>query len=162
MLIYIRTNNITSMKTDKYLRVSYNYIDDGYRRIQCLPLGFVFRITGKKNYYEYPVFQNAEEVIRFDTGNRIIKDHYGQHWYQRKTKVGAMEEYDIYEPLPEYVVSEEYERKRIEGMHIYPYLRVDFSRKLIEVYENCMFPRRDDEDREEFHSLNKGFIDDAE
>ena len=146
------------MNTDKYLRISYRCIDDGSKRIQCLPLGFVFRIADNENYYDYSVFENAVEVIRFRTGNRIVNDNYGQHWYQRRTRMTGMEEYDIYEPLPPEVVTEEYESKRIAGVNIYPYIRVDFARKLMEVYEEYGYTRNDKEYRDEFYNLNRGFI----
>ena len=73
-----------------------------------------------------------------------------------------MEEYDIYEPLPPEVVTEEYESKRIAGVNIYPYIRVDFARKLMEVYEEYGYTRNDKEYRDEFHNLNRGFICEAE
>ena len=68
--------------------------------------------------------------------------------------MGEMEAYDTYEPLPDYIVSDEYEAKRITEMMIYPHIRVDFARGMLEVFENCNFPRRDDEYRKEFWELN--------
>ena len=147
------------MNKDKYLRISYRCIDDSSKRIVCLPLGFVFRLTNQENYYDLSLLVNAQEVIRFGLGSRIVKDEYGQHWYHRETRMGMMESFATYEPIPEDVVSEDYEAKRISGMMIYPYIRVDYARKLMEIYENRKYHRSDDEYREEFYSLNRGFID---
>lgn len=147
------------MNKDKYLRISYRCIDDSSKRIVCLPLGFVFRLTNQENYYDLSLLVNAQEVIRFGLGSRIVKDEYGQHWYHRETRMGGMEPFATYEPIPEDVVSEDYEAKRISGMMIYPYIRVDYARKLMEIYENHKYHRSDDEYREEFYSLNRGFID---
>ena len=150
------------MEKDKYLRISYRCIDESTKRIACIPLGFAFRMIGSENYYDLTVLRNAHEVIRFGENSRIVKDVYGQHWYHRQTRIGAMEAFDTFEPLPEDVVSEEYETKRVSDMIIYPYIRVDYARKLIEIYENHRFLHNDDEYREEFYNLNKGFIEDAE
>ena len=146
------------MNKDKYLRISYRCIDDSPKRIVCLPIGFVFRLTNQENYYDLSLLVNAQEVIRFGLSSRIVKDEYGQHWYHRETRMGMMESFDTYEPIPEDVVSEDYEAKRISGMMIYPYIRVDHERKLMEIYENHRYHRSDDEYREEFYSLNRVII----
>lgn len=158
LIICLLFNNICHMNTDKYLRISYRCIDDSSKRIVCLPIGFVFRLSDHENYYDFLLINDAQEVVRFDTGSRIVKDEYGQHWYHRKTEMGTMEAFDTYEPIPEDVVSEDYETKRISGMMIYPYIRVDYARRLMEIYENYLCHRSDEEYREEFYRLNRGFI----
>jgi hypothetical protein len=145
------------MSKDKYLRISYGCIDDSMKRIVWLPLGVVFRLAGRENDYDIALLKGAQEIVRFGPDSRIVKDEYGQHWYHRETKVGAMEAFDTYEPIPVDVVSEEYEAKRIPGMMIYPCIRVDHARGQMEIYENYRYDRRDEEYREEFYSLNKKF-----
>ena len=87
-----------------------------------------------------------------------MKDEYGQHWYHRKTGMGTMEAFDTYEPIPEDVVSDDYEAKRISGMMIYPYIRVDYARRLMEIYEDYIYHRSDEDFREELYRLNRGSI----
>ena len=158
LIICLLTRNPYHMNNDKYLRISYRCIDDSSKRIVCLPIGFVFRLTNQENYYDLSLLKDAQEVIRFDTGNRIVKDEYAQHWYHRPIRMGTMEAFDTYEPIPDDVVSDDYEVKRIAGMMIYPYIRVDYARKLMEIYENHRCHRSDEDYREEFYSLNRGFI----
>lgn len=141
------------MEKDKNLYIGYRWIEDSMKRIIALPLALKFMMPdGKK--YDLGMLADAHVAFSFGEHSRILKDEYGQHWYHRQIRMGEMEAYDIYEPLPDYIVSEEYEAKRITGMMIYPHIRVDFARGMLEVFENCYFPRRDDEYRKEFWELN--------
>ena len=146
-------DNLIDMEKDKNLYIGYRWIEDSMKRIIALPLSLKFMMPdGRK--YDLGMLADAHVAFRFGEHNRILKDEYGQHWYHRQIRVGEMEAYDIYEPLPDYIVSEEYEAKRITEMMIYPYIRVDFARGMLEIFENCNFPRRDDEYRKEFWELN--------
>lgn len=141
------------MEKDKNLYIGYRWIEDSMKRIITLSLGLRFIMPdGKK--YDLNMLSEGKEIIRFGEHSRIVKDGYGQHWYHRETRMGELETFDTYEPLPDYIVSGEYESKRISEMMIYPYLRVDFARGLLEIFENCNFPRRDEEYRKEFSELN--------
>lgn len=132
------------MEKDTKLYIGYRWIEDSMKRIISLPLELKFLMPeGKK--YDLSMLSDAQEIVRFGEQSRIVKDEYGQHWYHRETRMGEMEAFDTYEPLPDYIVSDEYESKRIPEMMIYPYIRVDFARSLLEIIENCNFPRRDEE-----------------
>lgn len=141
------------MEKDKNLYIGYRWIEDSMKRIITLPLGLRFLMPeGKK--YDLKMLSDGKEIIRFGEHSRIVKDEYGQHWYHREIQMGCMEAFDTYEPLQEEVVTDEYATKRIPDMMIYPYVRVDFARGLLEVFENCNFPRRDEDYRKEFNELN--------
>lgn len=150
---YNRIDNNIDMEKDKNLYIGYRWIEDSMKRIIALTLALKFMMPdGRK--YDLGMLADAHVAFSFGEHSRILKDKYGQHWYHRQIRMGEMEAYDIYEPLPDYIVSEEYEAKRITGMMIYPHIRVDFARRMLEVFENCYFPRRDDEYRKEFWELN--------
>lgn len=148
-----RTDNLNDMEKDKNLYIGYRWIEDSMKRIIALPLALKFMMPdGKK--YDLGMLADAHVAFSFGEHSRILKDEYGQHWYHRQIRMGEMEAYDTYEPLPDYIVSEEYESKRITEMMIYPHIRVDFARGMLEIFENCYFPSRDDEYRKEFWELN--------
>ena len=150
---YNRIDNNIDMEKDKNLYIGYRWVDDSMKRIITLPLGFKFMMPdGKK--YDLGMLADAHVAFSFGEHSRIVKDGYGQHWYHRETRIGELEAFDIYEPLPDYIVSGEYESKRIPEMMIYPYLRVDFARGMLEIFENCSFPKRDEEYVKEFWELN--------
>ena len=152
-----RIDNLNDMEKDKNLYIGYRWIEDSMKRIIALPLALKFMMPdGRK--YDLKMLADAHVAFSFGEHSRILKDEYGQHWYHRQIRMGEMEAYDTYEPIPEDVVSEDYEAKRISGMMIYPYIRVDYARKLMEIYENHKYHRSDEEYREEFYSLNRGFI----
>ena len=151
--LFRRTDNLIDMEKDKNLYIGYRWIEDSMKRIIALPLALKFMMPdGRK--YDLKMLADAHVAFSFGEHSRILKDEYGQHWYHRQIRMGEMEAYDTYEPLPDYIVSEEYEAKRITEMMIYPHIRVDFARGMLEVFENCYFPRRDDEYRKEFCELN--------
>lgn len=151
--LFRRTDILIDMEKDKNLYIGYRWIEDSMKRIIALPLELKFMMpNGKK--YDLGMLADAHVAFSFGEHSRILKDEYGQHWYHRQIRMGEMEAYDTYEPLPDYIVSDEYEAKRITEMMIYPHIRVDFARGMLEVFENCNFPRRDDEYRKEFWELN--------
>lgn len=146
-------DNLIDMEKDKNLYIGYRWIEDSMKRIIALPLALKFMMpNGKK--YDLGMLADGHVAFSFGEHSCILKDEYGQHWYHRQIRMGEMEAYDTYEPLPDYIVSDEYEAKRITEMMIYPHIRVDFARGMLEIFENCNFPRRDDEYRKEFWELN--------
>ena len=151
--LFRSTDNLIDMEKDKNLYIGYRWIEDSMKRIIALQLALKFMMPdGRK--YDLEMLADAHVAFRFGEHNRILKDEYGQHWYHRQIRMGEMEAYDIYEPLPDYIASDEYEAKRITEMMIYPHIRVDFARGMLEVFENCYFPRSDDEYRKELYELN--------
>lgn len=150
---YNRIDNNVDMEKDKNLYIGYRWIEDSMKRIITLPLGLKFMMPDSKKY-DLTMLSDGMEIIRFGAHSRIVKDENGQHWYHRETRIGELEAFDTYEPLPDYIVSGEYESKRVPEMMIYPYLRLDFARGMLEIFENCNFSRRDEEYRREFLEMN--------
>ena len=145
------------MEKDKNLYIGYRWIEDSMKRIIALPLGLKFMMpNGAK--YDLSMLTGAHEVIRFGKHSRIVLDEYKQHWYHREVRMGEMEAFDTYEQLPAYVVSEDYEKKRIPTMLIFPYIRVDYARKQMEVYENCPVSCNDEECKHELLELNNRLL----
>ena len=123
------------MKNEKHVHVGYRSSEDSMKRVITIPVGFsIIMLEGRR--YDYAMLKESRQITSFGKSSEIIQDVYGQHWYHRMTRVKDMEPFDTYEPLPEYIVSDEYEKYRIPDMMIYPYIRVDHARKLLEVYEN--------------------------
>lgn len=145
------------MDNNRILRFSYRSIDESMIRISTFRTGFSFKMFDGKVYSEQHL-RNACEVIRLSGNSRIVKDGYGQHWYHRETVIGIMEAFDTFEPIPEAVVSEEYEVNRMPDMMIYPYIRIDRTRQMIELFENHMHTRNENVDKQAFYDLNGKII----
>lgn len=142
------------MNNNRYIHIGYRCCDDSMKRITTIPVGFsIIMLEGRM--YNYEMLQEARQVVSFGEKSAIVQDTYGQHWYHRTTKVRDMEAYETYEPIPEYIVSENYEEGRVPGMMIYPYIRVDHSRKFFEVHENLAVWRDENAFIQSFMELNK-------
>ena len=127
------------------------------KRITTIPVGFsIIMLEGRM--YNYGMLQEGSQIISFGEKSEIVQDTYGQHWYHRTTKVRDIEAYETYEPIPEYIVSDKYEDGRVPGMMIYPYVRVDHARKLIEVYDNFAVWRDENAFKQSFMELNKKIL----
>ena len=127
------------------------------KRITTIPVGFsIIKLEGRM--YNYGMLQEGSQIISFGEKSEIVQDTYGQHWYHRTTKVRDMEAYETYEPIPEYIVSDKYEDGRVPGMMIYPYVRVDHARKLIEVHDNFAVWRDENAFKQSFMELNKKIL----
>lgn len=129
-------------KTD-FVHIGYSFLEETMRRVITMPAGFSF-IMFEDKHYSLAKLVASEQVHSLSRSSAIIKDEDGQYWYHRVFGNEGMEMFETYEPLPEEVVSDEYEQKRIRGMMIFPFIRHDHTRGLIEVYENC--PHRRDEE----------------
>ena len=147
------------MKNDRYIHIGYRSSDDSMKRITTIPVGFsIIMLEGRM--YNYGMLQEGSQIISFGEKSEIVQDTYGQHWYHRTTKVRDMEAYETYEPIPEYIVSDKYEDGRVPGMMIYPYVRVDHARKLIEVHDNFAVWRDENAFKQSFMELNKKNVED--
>lgn len=145
------------MKNDRYIHIGYRSSDDSMKRITTIPVGFsIIMLEGRM--YNYGMLQEGSQIISFGEKSEIVQDTYGQHWYHRTAKVRDMEAYETYEPIPEYIVSDKYEDGRVPGMMIYPYVRVDHARKLIEVHDNFAVWRDENAFKQSFMELNKKIL----
>lgn len=133
------------MENDKYIKIGYRYIDGDMVRVVTFPTGFSIAMFDDETY-SVKALKGGEIKVNFGQNSRILKDEYGRYWYYKVTKVGDMESFETFELLPEYIVSEEYEEKRIPGMMLFPYIRVDHARAVTEVFERRYVVCRDEED----------------
>lgn len=141
------------MKNKDYIHIGYRSSDDSMKRITTIPVGFSLMLGDRR--YDSALLKESRQVIRLSDKSEIVKDEYGQHWYHRLTQVGDMESFETYEPLPDYIVSSDYENDRIAGMMIYPYIRIDHSRGLLELHENYEGWRDEAAFKKSFLELNR-------
>lgn len=125
------------------VHIGYTHLDDAMKRVITVPYGFSF-VMFDDIVYSIQMLEKGELVHDFGRSGTIIMDEYGRHWFCRVFAAGGMETIETYEPLPAEVVSEEYVAKRIPDMMIYPFIRLDRARELVEIYEAS--PRWSDEE----------------
>ena len=125
------------------VHIGYTHLDDAMKRVITVPYGFSF-VMFDDIVYSIQMLEKGELVHDFGRNGTIIMDGYGRHWFRRVFAAGGMETIETYEPLPAEVVSEEYVAKRIPDMMIYPFIRLDRARELVEIYEAS--PRWSDEE----------------
>lgn len=131
------------MDKKDFLHIGYRHLDDTMNRVITIPSGFSFVIFDDI-VYSIQKLEKGELIHDFGKSSTIIKDEYGRHWFRRVFAAGSMERFETYEPLPAEVVSAEYVAKRIPEMMIYPFIRLDRARELLEIYEDS--PRWNDEE----------------
>ena len=127
------------------------------KRMTTIPVELSIPIFGDK-VYSRQTLSAGEKVYEFTSESEIIRDMYGHYWYHRTKNVDDSG-YETYEPLPEYIVSDEYEAKRIPDMMIYPYIRISRNGDLLEFVENEVRWRDDEKFVEEFMALNEPLLD---
>ena len=84
------------------------------------------------NRYRHETFDSAKVCVTFDSGNEIVCDSYGQHWYHSLRNDDEWGLVDRYEPIPPEVAADDYEFLRCKGMLIYPYVQVYTRDKLFQ------------------------------
>lgn len=126
-----------------FVHIGYRHLDDDMKRVITVPSGFSF-VMFDDMVYSIPMLEKGELVHCFGEGGAIILDEHGRHWFRQVFGAAGMEAFETYEPLPSEVVSEEYAAKRIPDMMIYPFVRLDRPRELVEIYEDS--PRWSDEE----------------
>lgn len=131
------------MDKKNFVHIGYRHLDDAMKRIITVPSGFSFVMFGDI-VYSIQKLEKGELIHDFGKSSTIIKDEYGRYWFHRVFAAGGMETFETYEPLPAEVISEEYVAKRIPDMMIYPFIRLDRARGLVEIYEDS--PRWSDEE----------------
>ena len=109
-------------RNKKLIECAYQ-IEDGemIRRITTRTDLYLILVNG--NRYRLDTITSAKIVVRFDSGNDICCDCYGQHWYHSLITDDSLGLIHRYEPIDECVVNEKYEGLRIPGMVIYPYVQ---------------------------------------
>jgi hypothetical protein len=140
------------MESKKVIKIRYRF-DEFMKRITTIPVELSIIILGDKVYNRQTLLA-GKEVYGFTAGSEIIRDVYGQYWYHRTKNIDD-NGYETYEPLPEYIVSEEYEAKRLPNMMIYPYIRISRNGDLLEFVENEARWRDDEKYVAEFMALNE-------
>lgn len=125
------------------VHIGYTHLDDTMKRVITVPYGFSF-VMFDDIVYSIQMLEKGELVHDFGRNGTIIMDEYGRHWFRRVFAAEGMETIETYEPLPAEVVSEEYVAKRVPDMMIYPFIRLDRARELVEIYEAS--PRWSDEE----------------
>ena len=145
------------MNNDRYIHIGYRSSHDSMKRVITIPLGFSI-IMCEGRMYNFRILQECSQVESFGERSEIVRDTYGQHWYHTMTKVRDMEAFETYEPIPDYIVSGKYEEGRVPGMVIYPYIRVDHARKLLEVHDNFAEWRDENAFKQSFMELNKKIL----
>lgn len=140
------------MESKKVIKIRYR-CDEFMKRITTVPVELSVPIFGG-NIYNRQTLSTGEKVHVFTAESEIIRDMYGQHWYHRANNIDD-NGYETYEPLPEYIVSDEYEAKRIPDMMIYPYIRISGDGLLMELVENEVRWRNDEKFVEDFMALNE-------
>ena len=143
---------IKVMESKKVIKIRYR-CDEFMKRITTVPVELSVPIFGG-NIYNRQTLSTGEKVHVFTAESEIIRDMYGQHWYHRTNNIDD-NGYETYEPLPEYIVSDEYEAKRIPDMMIYPYIRISGDGLLMELVENEVRWRNDEKFVEDFMALNE-------
>lgn len=143
---------IKVMESKKVIKIRYR-CDEFMKRITTVPVELSVPIFGG-NIYNRQTLSTGEKVHVFTAESEIIRDMYGQHWYHRTNNIDD-NGYETYEPLPEYIVSDEYETKRIPDMMIYPYIRISGDGLLMELVENEVRWRNDEKFVEDFMALNE-------
>ena len=126
-----------------FVHIGYRHLDYAMRRVITVPSGFSF-VMFDDIVYSIQTLEKGELIHDFGKSCTIIKDEYGRHWFRRVFAAGDMETFETYEPLPAEVVSEEYVAKRMPDMMIYPFIRRDRAREMVEIYE--AIPRWSDEE----------------
>lgn len=147
---------IKVMESKKVIKIRYR-CDEFMKRITTVPVELSVPIFGG-NIYNMQTLSTGEKVHVFTAESEIIRDMYGQHWYHRTNNIDD-NGYETYEPLPEYIVSDEYEAKRIPDMMIYPYIRISGDGLLMELVENEVRWRNDEKFVEDFMALNEPLLD---
>ena len=140
------------MESKKVIKIRYR-CDEFMKRITTVPVELSVPIFGG-NIYNRQTLSTGEKVHVFTAESEIIRDMYGQHWYHRTNNIDD-NGYETYEPLPEYIVSDEYEAKRVPDMMIYPYIRISGDGLLMELVENEVRWRNDEKFVEDFMALNE-------
>lgn len=140
------------MESKKVIKIRYR-CDEFMKRMTTIPVELSIPIFGDK-VYNRSTLAASETVYEFTPDSEIIRDEYGQYWYHRTRNVDD-DGNETYEPLPEYIVSQEYEAKRIPDMMIYPYIRISRNGDLFELVENEVRWRNDDKFVEHFMVLNE-------
>lgn len=143
---------IKVMESKKVIKIRYR-CDEFMKRITTVPVELSVPIFGG-NIYNRQTLSTGEKVHVFTAESEIIRDMYGQHWYHRTNNIDD-NGYETYEPLPEYIVSNEYETMRIPDMMIYPYIRISGDGLLMELVENEVRWRNDEKFVEDFMALNE-------
>lgn len=143
---------IKVMESKKVIKIRYR-CDEFMKRITTVPVELSVPIFGG-NIYNRQTLSTGEKVHVFTAESEIIRDMYGQHWYHRTNNIDD-NGYETYEPLPEYIVSNEYETKRIPDMMIYPYIRISGDGLIMELVENEVRWRNDEKFVEDFMALNE-------
>ena len=140
------------MESKKVIKISYR-CEEFMKRMTTIPVELSIPIFGDK-VYSKQTLSAGEKVYEFTAESEIIRDMYGHYWYHRTKNVDD-NGYETYEPLPEYIVSEEYEAKRLPDMMIYPYIRISRNGDLLEFVENEVRWRDDEKYVAEFMALNE-------
>ena len=94
-------------KTD-FVHIGYSFLEETMRRVITMPAGFSF-IMFEDKHYSIAKLVASEQVHSLSRSSAIIKDEDGQYWYHRVFGNEGMEMFETFEPLPEEVVSDEYE-----------------------------------------------------
>lgn len=105
------------MDNTDFVHIGYSFLEETMQRVITMPAGFSF-IMFQDKHYSIAKLVASEQVHSLSRSSAIIKDEDGQYWYHRVFGNEGMEMFETFEPLPEEVVSDEYEQKRIRGMII--------------------------------------------
>lgn len=144
------------MNAEKYIEIEYHCGKESMERRTIIPSELSMIIFEDK-VYSLQTLRGAAVISKFGDRSDIIRDSYDRYWYHRVMEDGGVH-YETYEPLPAYIVSEEYEAKRIPDMMIFPFIKITRNGELFEFHENYARWRDDEKFKEDFIALNRSVL----